>query len=533
MFRGVAPALLIALSLVHASAFSAEISTPAPEEMATRCRGLVGDRFAVVPDAPTQIVSATVLAASSDRPQLCEVKGYVAPQVAFIVQLPLGSWNGKLMVLGCGGFCGAYENSINFPLVNRALELKSGQEALRRGYAITASTMGHYGTGRDGKWAYNNYLAEVDFAWRATHVNTVAAKAIIADYYGQPHRLAYFQGCSTGGRQGLMSAQRYPEDFNGIIAGAGPLYYSTSGFQLMWSALANIDAGGKQILREADVRRWHETVLASCDAIDGSKDGIIDDPRHCKLDFEALQCEAGSSDGAGSCFSAAQLDVVRKIYEGPKDSLGRSIHVGGSTPGSELNWLGQYIDSDTAPAIFVTWPEDKFRYMSFFEDPGPSWTWRDVDWNRDPARTRGAGVIYDATHPDLRRFRDSGGKLLTFMGWADQQVVPANFTDYYELVVSTMGGLEKTREFYRLFMLPGVGHCQGGPGADAVDYVSYLENWVEKGIAPEQMLAEHHENGAPVFSRPLVPYPDTARYSGRGDPNDARNWRRVKGPAAK
>ncbi len=492
-----------------------------------RCAGLVGSRFASVPDAPTQIISASTRAASGDQPALCEVKGYVTPQVAFVVQLPLAGWNGKLMVMGCGGFCGSYENSINFPLRDEALRLKSAQEGLRRGYAVTASNMGHYSTPRDAKWAYNDYTAQVDFAWRATHVNTVAAKAIIQDFYGRPQNYAYFQGCSTGGRQGTMSAQRHPEDFDGIIAGAGVIHFSTSGFQLIWSGTANLDAEGKQIMNERDVRLLHATVMQSCDAIDGQRDGILDDPRRCNVDLAALQCREG---GPAACLTPAKLEVARKIYQGPRNSRGQPIHVGASTYGSELNWLGQYVDSEQSPAIFVSWSEDRFRYLDFFEDPGPRWTYRDVDYDRDPPRVRGNSLIYDAVNPDLRRFKANGGKMIAFSGWADQQVVPANFTDYYETVVRTMGGLAPTREFYRLFMMPGVGHCQGGPGADTVDYLTYLENWVEKGEAPESMLAGHYEDGKRTFTRPLFPYPDVARFKGKGDSKDATNWKRVTQP---
>ena len=485
-----------------------------------RCANLVGSRFDKLPDAPTHIVTAKVLTPADGLPEVCDVRGYVASQVQFFVRMPTQNWNGKLLLSGCGGFCGSVyvaSDRIN--------------DALKRGYAVTDSDMGHTSTALDGKWAYNNRQAEIDFAYRATHVNAVAAKAIVAAFYGRPQRYSYFYGCSTGGRQGLMEAQRFPEDFDGIIAGAPSTYYATSNFQLLWSALVNLDADNKPILKAPQVQLLHKAVREACDALDGLKDGIIEDPRNCKFDPGVLRCKGGDSD----CLTDKQVEVVRKIYQGPVNSKGEKIHVGTAMLGSELNWIGPYsggpigpyIGDENTPGRYLTWMIDKLRYMTFFEDPGPSWELKDLDWDTDPARAGGLGSLYSATNPDLRKFKASGGKMIGYHGWQDQSVTPMQYVDYYELTTSTMGGLAATQDFFRLFMLPGVNHCATGPGADTIDYVSYLEEWVEKGKAPDVMIGKHIEGGVVKFTRPHFPYPGVARYSGRGDVNDAANWRRV------
>lgn len=502
---------------------------------AQNCAGLAGYQFSRVEDAPTFVVSASVLPANVDRPAICEVRGYVAPQVQIILQLPMEKWNGKLLVRGCGGFCGQYEGYISQPTVTTpASRLRSNEEALRRGYAVTASNMGHYSTSRDAIWAYNNLQAEIDFGHRATHVNTLAAKAIVDRFYRRPAAKTYFNGCSTGGRQGFVAAQRYPNDFDGIIAGAPPLYYDTIAFQVYWEAVANIDERGSQILTPRDVRFLHDSVVKACDAIDGFKDGVIGNPMACGFDLASLSCKGGGP--TSQCLTEKQVDAARKIYAGPVDSRGRPIHMGGGgfTLGSELNWIGQSVvgEREDQPATFLTWMEDMFRYMVFSQDPGPTWSRADLNWDTDPARARAhMASIYNATNPDLSDFQRSGGKLIAYQGWIDQQVIPKTPIKYYEMAAKTMGGQQRTQEFMRLYMLPGVGHCSGGPGADTIDYLTYLENWVEKGEPPDSLLATHYDNetGRPAFTRPVFPYPDVARYSGRGDHNDAGNWKRQKG----
>jgi len=475
-----------------------------------RCGNLVRMNFASIPDAPTHVISA-MLAQVEGLPEFCEVRGYITPQVQFALRMPTQNWNGKFLLTGCGGFCGS-------------VYVEGTNDGLKRGYAVTTSDMGHQSTALDAKWAYNNIQAEIDFGYRATHVNAVAAKAIVAAFYGRPPRYSYYQGCSTGGRQGMVEAQRYPEDFDGIIAGAATIYYDTSGFQLLWSALANLDDQDRPILKSPQVEMLHKAVIDKCDAIDGSKDGIIEDPRNCDFDPGAIECKGA---GASDCLTINQVEVVRKIYQGPVNSKGEKIHVGAAMPGSELNWLGPYIGDENTPPRYLGFMEDKFRYMSFSEDPRPSWDSRSINWDTDPARLGSVRAIYSGTNPDLRKFKARGGKLITYHGWADQSVIPMQSIDYYELTVRTMGGQTSTQDFSRLFMIPGMNHCRGGVGADAIDYLGYLEEWVENAKPPDVMIGKHIENGTVKFTRPHYPYPDVARYSGQGNVNDAANWKRV------
>lgn len=493
------------------------------QDMQVACKSLavptVAQQFSLLEDAPTQVLSATVVAAKDGLPERCFVKGYITTHVQFAVMMPLANWNGKILSSGCGGFCGSingFDDSSKSSVATLRVE-----DALKRGYAVTTTDMGHTGYGMDAKWAYNNLAGKFDFAYRATHVNIIAAKAIVKAFYGKEQKYTYFSGCSTGGRQGFMEAQRFPYDFDGIIAGAGPLYYSTSGFHLLWSAMATIDANQKPILQKEQVELVHRAVVNKCDAIDGFKDGIIDDPRKCKFDPVEIECKGSATK---DCLTPAQVESVRKIYQGPVNSKEQAIHIGSAFPGSELNWIGGFTGDDKTPPMYLEFPGDKFRYMTFFEDPGPKWKVTQIDWDRDPARANDMGVIYSATNPDLRKFEQSGHKLLAYQGWQDEQVTPMNLVDYYETAMKTMGGKQAMDAYYRFFMVPGMNHCVGGPGASDIDYLTALENWVEKGQAPKVLIGKHIENGETKFSRPVFEYPNVARYSGKGDAKDASSW---------
>jgi tannase/feruloyl esterase len=507
-------AALLLMLLIQAGSAQAQEATPAPGD-AARCQALVGNRFEQVPDAPTQITSAKVVK-DEGYPVACEIHGYIAPQIGVLMRLPLTGWNGRYLLAGCGGLCGV------FPIVNGTY----WEDALKRNYAVITTDMGHHGGGlpSNAKWAYNNLMAKTDFAFRATHATAILGKAVVAAFYGRPQDKAYYAGCSTGGRQGMIEAERYPGDFDGILAGAATIKYDTSGFQLLWSAMANRRPDGSPIMLRKDVELLHSAVLAACDRLDGLKDGIITDPRQCKFDPASLRCKSGQTE---SCLSDEKIAVARKVYQGPVDSKGRPIHIGGASLGSELVWLGDYFDDGAKQSAILPFMLDKFRYMTFDEDPGPSWQMSDLDWDRDPERAQGMGSLYTATNPDLRRFKANGGKLLQYHGWADENVVPLTSTTFYDLVTPVMGGLAQTQEFYRLFMIPGMNHCRGGEAADTIDYLTYLENWVEKGQAPQRMVGQKIENRAVKYSRPYFPYPDVSQYIGRGDPNDAASFKRV------
>ncbi len=516
------------IALVVMTGLIAAAQAQEPTDAAKRCAGLANTDFSRVIDAPTQVTLSKSVAATADLPAFCQVQGYVSPSVGFELRLPLSNWNGKFFKHGCGGFCGAILTA-------------ACSEPLRKGYACIASDMGHKSTGLDAKWGYNNPQAEIDFGYRATHVSAMAGKAITEQFYAKAPSRSYYMGCSTGGRQGLVEAQRFPYDFDGIVAGAPVINETGAGMQLLWNVVVNRDKQGKQILGVDKAKMVNAAVVAKCDMQDNVKDGVIGDPRTCGFDPASLQCKAG--DGP-DCLTAAQVDVVRKIYEGPKNSKGVSLYTGGTLPGSELNWIDNYISADGDVATYGKFMGDLFRYIGFSPDPGPDWQVAQFDFDRDYKRLGMMESMYSGSNPDLRKFKANGGKIISYQGWADQSVVPLNVIDYYELTERTMGGRAATQDFFRLFMVPGMNHCRGGVGPDAIDYISTLEAWVEAGKAPDTMLASHlkAESSARyasegyrfplvanevAFTRPLYPYPAAYRYKGTGAAMDAASFKPV------
>jgi hypothetical protein len=524
--------LTLTLTLALAPQARAQLATSGPAgAAAAACAGLPLEDFAGVPDAATRVTAARFVPASARQVAHCEVQAYVAPQIGFELRLPAGDWNGKFAQVGCSGFCGGV-----FPAACDGM--------LGRGYACVATDMGHRSTPLDAQWAYDNLQAEVDFAYRATHVVTLAGKAITERYYGRGPQRSYFVGCSTGGRQGMVEAQRFPWDYDGIVSGAPVINETGDGMALLWNVVSTHDAAGRPLLSASDLERVHAAAVAHCDLDDGVRDGLIGDPRRCAFDPGTMRCPAGAT---GDCLSAAQVGALRKVYAGPADSQGKALYTGGALPGSELNWIGNYVARDGGQSTYHRFMTDLFRYMGFMPDPGPSWTIDQFDWDRDYRRLDLMESLYSGSNPDLRRFKARGGKLLAYQGWADQSVLPLNVVDYYETAEKTMGGRAATQEFFRLFMIPGMNHCVGGEGAHAVDYVSYLEAWVERGEAPDVMLAAHPrpdvaprpQYGAPPlspeqasFTRPLYPYPLQPRYRGKGNIDEAASYlpQRPPGP---
>jgi feruloyl esterase len=513
--------LLLTLSAVNASAAAAPPATGA----AQRCASLQTANFGATPDAPTQITNATFVPASPTRQAYCSVEGYVAPTIGFGLWLPAANWNGKYIVRGCGGFCGSV-----------AMELACPQH-IRDGYACLHTDMGHKSTMYDAKWAYNNLQAEVDFGYRATHVTTLAGKAIATAFYDTPPRYSYFMACSTGGRQGMVEAERFPYDFDGIVAIAPVIDETGAGIQLLWSTRVNRGADGREILTADKIPALHAAVVADCDMNDGIKDGLIGDPRLCKFDPASLLCKG--ADGP-TCLTPAQVQVVRDIYRGPHDSHGEALYTGGAQPGSELNWIGPYLSKDGRPAIYTDMQAELWRYMGFWPDPGPTWTSSDFDFDRDPKRVGMMEAIYSGSNPDLRKFKRAGGKLILAQGWADQSVTPLNAVDFYELATRTTGGRDQMLGFFRMFAVAGMNHCSGGEGAYSINYLAALERWVEKGEAPDRLVGKHPKDPAAVdffgidadrltadqvaFSRPYFLFPAQTVYSGHGDPNNAASF---------
>jgi hypothetical protein len=525
-------ALFTLSSLVGARAQIAKESVDGAEN---QCQALVAGDFSGVPGAPTHIDTAVLvtspdalfsqLAASlppdlvaqirQELPHLrpfCRVSGYVTPNVGFEVSLPISNWNGKFIHMGCGGWCGSSES----------FWIACG--LLASEYACVGTDMGH--KGRGGLWARNNLQAQIDFSYRATHVATLAGKAIAERYYRRSLQRSYFYGCSTGGYQGMVEAQLFPWDFNGIIAGAPDMDEADLAVRGIWVKRHFMGADGKPILSERDIRLVHEGALAACDMDDGLKDGIISDPVNCRFAPATLQCDSGRH---VACLTAEQVTVVKELYGTPATSDGKPFSTRAVLPGSELNW---------GEAFSHVWGEDFFRDLALLPSPGSEWRYTDFDFDRDYQRS-GVGVLFADTNPDLRKFKDAGGKLISYQGANDAWEFPGGIVDYYETAEKTLGGRAVTQDFFRLFLVPGMNHCGGGAGAFAVDYLSYLEAWVERGKPPDRTIGAHVSDlgkyqtilklpldpGHRVsFTRPIYPYPVSARYSGAGDPRSADSF---------
>lgn len=368
-----------------------------------------------------------------------------------------------------------------------------------------------------------DHRERIDYwGYLAIHETAKQSKEAIANYYGSAAQQAYFSGCSTGGHQALMAAQRYPDDFDGIIAGAPGNNRTALNAAFLWQFIQNHapNDDANQIIPAEKLPMITEASVAACDGLDGVVDGIIDDPRLCNFDPSTLLCEG--PDGA-DCLTAAQVDALEMMYQGPRNPrTGEQIYPGfpvGSEGVGGRGWSPYWADPSSAeqPARVDFW-----RYW-VFEDP--HWNWWSFDWDYDYAFAKQKmGPLIDAMNPDLSAFEASGGKLILYHGWADPVVSGVDTADYYEAVTATMGSSERTEAFARLFMAPGMAHCGGGPGPSSFDVQTALERWVEHGEAPDSLLATRSQSGEVVMSRPLCPYPQVARYLGQGSTDDAANF---------
>ena len=485
--------ILIAMFVAALSAWSSPTASPDDERSA--CSALVENDWSGIQDAPTQVLRTESVGASDKSPAFCRVEAYVYPEVGIEIHLPLAmGWNGKLIVTGNGGWAGILNGD-------------SCDQHLKRGYACVTTDTGHRGRGDDGLWALNNLAAQVDFGYRAIHVATLAAKGIVAHYYTKDAQRAYFMSCSTGGYQGMVEAQKFPWDFDGIIAGAPDMDEADLTMREVWAQRSLYDRNGKQILDAGARSLLHQTALAECDMDDGVKDGIISNPVGCSFDPAKILCKAGQSQG---CLSASQVEAAQRIYQGPPHVQERAIR--GALPGSEMGWD---FGTDTK------YTDSLFEYMIYGASPG--WTSTSYDFEHDYKRL-GMAALYNDSNPDLRRFKAAGGKLLVYQGGNDVVEMPTAIVDYYQTVEKVMGGLEPTQTFFRLFIIPGMNHCGGGDGATSIDYLNYLEAWVEHNQPPEKMIGSHDEPKDPrKFTRPMYPFPKVAKYQG-GDPNDAGSF---------
>jgi hypothetical protein len=530
-----AVSLMIMIGVVATArgAHAGQSDTPirSPDALVERCEALNTVDFTTVQDAPTQIIETKIVPASGKDPAYCRIQGYVVPQVGFELRLPLSAWNGMFLEVGDGGWGGTM-----------FLFLCDGP--LRKGYACIASDMGHKAAPSQALWALNNPQAQIDFGYRAAHVTALIGKAIVAAFYSKSASKSMMLGCSTGGYQSMVEAQRFPWDFDGIIAVAPDIEDEADlAMRKLWQRRNFADEEGHPFLDRQALELLHTAALAKCDMTDGVKDGIVGDPVGCRFDPSELVCKRTQTTG---CLTARQAQAARNIYEGAMTSKGVRISTRGVFPGSELEW-------STAGNDFVT---ELFKYAMFPPATRIDWKITDFDFDEDYKRL-GLGVPYTDSNPDLRKFKAAGGKLIVAQGGNDTREIPGAIFDYYETVEKTMGGRGPTQEFFRLFLVPAMNHCTAGAGPFAVDYLSYLESWVEQGRAPDKIIGAHVDSayllaqseandkaddadriwgaafkltfpldpGIPVtFTRPLYPYPLIAKYTGTGDPNDAANF---------
>lgn len=604
LLASAAAALALGLALLVSRTAFAQMGPPGAAVPAGPCGELQSADFSTVAGAPAAILATEIVSATETQPEYCAVTGLIGSQIQFVLWLPTGDWNGRYLQVGCGGYCGSLSPS------------DQCYDGLAQNYAVGFDNSGHLGGmmgASNALWAYNNDALRADFGYRSEHATATVAKAVIASFYGEEVGHAYYFGCSNGGRQALQLAQRWPEDFDGVIAGApAAIQAPLNGIYEAWNGLANRDAEGSAILQQAQFQLLNEAVLASCDAADGLEDGQITDPRRCDFDPAALLCAEGEAPEAeaapaeatapltgtdalagslpaglsalpplagtemvtgaaasalpplagadamtgtaeaaapagmmgmmgqtavvtATCLTAAQVEAAGKLYSGPVTADGVALYPGHEAPGSELGWPGWI----TGMAYGIG--SGYLQYLAFPEsDPSVDLG----DWTFDVESfdsLRPLGEVYNATNPDLSAFAARGGKLILYHGWADPAIPPYGTLAYYQAVIDTAGGLEAAQEYARLYMVPGMFHCSGGDAPNTFDLLGPIQDWVENGAAPEQIIATQYGGGSAsggfadptaggsdagevVRTRPLCPFPLQQTYDGSGDIDDAASF---------
>ena len=431
-------------------------------------------------------------------PAHCRVVATLKPSpdsaIDIEVWLPAENWNGKYEAVGNGGWAGV-------------ISYAAMASAVQEGYATSSTDTGH--KGGNASFAVGHPEKLIDFAHRAVHEMTVKSKAIIAAYYDRAPRLSYWNGCSTGGRQGLMEAQRYPDDFDAVLAGA-PANYQTHLHTWDLSVAIPVLNDQSAAVPGAKLTMLNKAAIDACDARDGIKDGLLNDPRSCRFDPSVLLCKGADSD---ACLTAPQLESVKRMYAAARTKSGGTIFPG-KDPGSETGWT---VISGALQPPGVSVGSFQVAYNNV------EWDWKTFDLDRDLKLVdEKVGAIVNAVNPDLSAFKARGGKLLMYHGWNDTAISAGNSIDYYASVLAKMG--PRQENFARLFMAPGMQHCGNGPGPNQVNYMAALERWRESGAPPDQLIASHVSGTRVDMTRPLCPYPQLAQYKGVGSTNDAANF---------
>ena len=468
--------------------------------------------------AGTTITATAVVEAADTLPRYCRVDGHVATpgnEVNFRLGLP-AAWNGKFYFIGVGGLAGSI-GSLN--------------TGLARGYASASTDTGH--DAKDRSWE-TNQAKKIDYGYRGTHATAVAAKLLTGAFFGRQPDHAYFNGCSNGGRQAMMEVERYPADFDGIIAGDPAMGTPMQvGRALVFQHLLR---SPENYLSIDKVDLLSKATLAACDGKDGLVDGLISDPRLCTFDPDTLKCPG--PDGP-TCLTAGQVETVKMMYGGLKTPQGEPYspgfpvgHEGGAT-GWQAWTIGRVpptLQTDGTLAFGSTVPagynlsEANMRFLALEQDE-PGFNWRTFRFERDLPRLKAMTEVLSPLDPDLRPYKNLGGKIIVYHGWADPAISAYGTLDLYNKMVEIVGGQSQADSFSRLYLVPGMHHCGGGPGPNTFDMLPVLERWVEKGVAPDSVMASHATDGKVDRTRPLCPYPQGARYTGSGSVDEAANFR--------
>jgi feruloyl esterase len=491
----------------------ASVMNGEPLKAATSCERLAS---LMVPNATITLAQAVDAGAFTPAPAggsgaaaqtfntaraFCRVTATLRPSsdsdIKVEVWMPAADWNGKFQAVGNGAFSG----TIAYPAM---------ATALARGYATGSTDTGH--EGGSASFALGHPEKVIDFGWRAVHEMTVTSKAIVAAYYDAGPRYSYWSGCSAGGRQGMKEAQRFPADFDGIIAGAPGLDWTGRAAQAVRSARV-LQKDGAARLSSAKAQLVHRAVLEACDGLDGVKDGVVDDPKRCTFDPGVLQCHGAEE---ASCLTPAQVSTARMLYSAQMNTQTKR-EIAGLQPGSELGWTDMgWSASARATGL------DQFRFLVFKD---PRWDMDTFNFETDIVRAEETDhSTINALDPDIKAFIDRGGKLIQYHGWSDPQISPGDSVQYHQRVLEALGGASRVHGSYRLFMAPGMAHCGGGDGPNTFDMVGALEQWVERGTAPDRVIASHVTKGVVDRTRPLCPYPSVAAYTGTGSTDEAANF---------
>lgn len=558
MFASIARiSLMLLLGWLTLPASASQPSAPLQDNPA--CTALTTTDLSAVAGVGSHVLSTASQSLNGAR--YCVVQSRLMPAITVTILLPEEGWTGRYMQIGCGGLCG---------MIGMNVGAAAGCAPLtQNGVAMAATDMGHsmqeVDFGKDPQ-------KRRDFADRAQHLAAVASKALIRQFYGKPARWSYFNGCSDGGREALIAAQRYPDDFNGIIAGAAAMnFLAQNALYHAWQARTNTGSDGRAILTADLLPVLHQSVVAQCDGLDGQKDGLIAEPQACHPDLQSIRCPAGEA--GKNCLTDLQIKTVQRLYDGPRDQQsGERMTVGGPLPGSELAWIGVFVPRMAdQPLMSAQASLAVLRYLAF-EQTKPDFKLSDLTFDRATFdKLRALHPLYDATNPDLSAFAKAGGKLIIWHGLADPHISPLNSIAYHQAVGKQMGEAQRD-SFERLYLLPGVYHCSGGEGPSLVDFMTPLMNWVEQGRAPDTVVSwqapkdDHNGFGQPSgmqtksgkpagkahgklppsdamsdhplalridsvphgsAGRPVYPYPYRAAYRS-GDPAQPANYQRVK-----